>query len=561
MPLINDNNLQQALAEFKDKLSVAPIYVDPMDVKDKHTVEYHTMRLSENITLASNNSTTPVKVRFNTLSVTTDGTKVNTSNNTIHLTAKKTYRISVSLGLYSAARTMYAVFRADTNTPISDGAVASGSNNSEGYSDSHLYSIYTPDVDMDVYVGATWTIASTVLHSGFSYFTVEEIAQPVVVEYNKEISNPLTTTDISYEHPVGSFIGYAGKSAPNHYLICDGKTYNIIDYPELAQHFLEQYGMYNYFGGDGILNFAVPLKNIIHQSIDQTPVMTSNTTPSPYVVSASSDYGSPYAPWKVFDGTDNLSSSSAWFTKGTSAGWIMIKLSKKTPVSYITITARNYSDSATYSPKSFNIEGSNDGVTFYVLKSITDETGWVANQTRKYMLDSTVIYQYYRINVFSSNGNLTTIGKIKLYHETSTEFTCIKAEHSYYAANQYGGFQQETLWTGELSTISSPVTLSDSVNNYSHIYVTSVCDTETSTSVYSKTEPIIVENIELSKNSGLANNFFKNPTNYYNIAYEFVDNTTFQINEIDNAGFLNPRITKIVGVYGQLPSLLTGGVF
>jgi len=144
---------------------------------------------------------------------------------------------------------------------------------------------------------------------------------------------------------------------------------------------------------------------------------------------------------------------------------------------------------------------------------------------------------------------------------SSLFFTLTVEEVRNNPVNQYGGFQQQTLWTGELSTISSPVTLSDSISNYSHIYVTSVCDTETSTSVYSKTEPIIVENIELNKGSGLVNNFFKNPTNYYNIAYEFVDAETFQINEINCEGLSNPIITKIVGVYGELPSLIMGGDF
>lgn len=457
MPLINDNNLQQALAEFKDKLSVAPIYVDPMDVKDKHTVEYHTMRLSENITLASNNSTTPVKVRFNTLSVTTDGTKVNTSNNTIHLTAKKTYRISVSLGLYSAARTVYAVFRADTNTPISDGAVASGSNNSEGYNDSHLYSIYTPDVDMDVYVGATWTIASTVLHSGFSYFTVEEIAQPVVVEYNKEISNPLTTEPLEMLQ-----IDYVASSA-----------------------------------------------------------VTANT----YI---------------------NLSSANIVYSNMIiENGFIKLTAGKLYKINFDKAGAVNVAGGGNFTIYLCD----DDNNTISLLSPATPATN---TTNRASSVSGTVLYTPTVDTYVSilSNVNLSSLF-----------FTLTVEEVRNNPVNQYGGFQQQTLWAGELSTISSPVTLSDSVNNYSHIYVTSVCDTETSTSVYSRTEPIIVENIELSKNSGLANNFFKNPTNYYNIAYEFVDNTTFQINEIDNAGFLNPRITKIVGVYGQLPSLIMGGEF
>ena len=58
--------------------------------------------------------------------------------------------------------------------------------------------------------------------------------------------------------PVGHIISHMGNTAPNHYLICDGTEYNINDYPYLAQHFKDEFGSYNYFGGDGINTFYVP---------------------------------------------------------------------------------------------------------------------------------------------------------------------------------------------------------------------------------------------------------------------------------------------------------------
>lgn len=58
--------------------------------------------------------------------------------------------------------------------------------------------------------------------------------------------------------PVGEVIAYMGLKAPLNYLICDGTEYAISDYPELAQHFLEQFEAVNAFGGDGDTTFAVP---------------------------------------------------------------------------------------------------------------------------------------------------------------------------------------------------------------------------------------------------------------------------------------------------------------
>ncbi len=58
--------------------------------------------------------------------------------------------------------------------------------------------------------------------------------------------------------PAGTVISYMGNTAPTGYLFCDGKTYNISDYPNLAEQIKSQFGSYNYYGGDGTTTFAVP---------------------------------------------------------------------------------------------------------------------------------------------------------------------------------------------------------------------------------------------------------------------------------------------------------------
>lgn len=59
-------------------------------------------------------------------------------------------------------------------------------------------------------------------------------------------------------NPIGTVISYMGLTAPKDYLICDGATYNITDYPDLADFFQAQFGTKNYFGGNGTTTFAVP---------------------------------------------------------------------------------------------------------------------------------------------------------------------------------------------------------------------------------------------------------------------------------------------------------------
>lgn len=84
----------------------------------------------------------------------------------------------------------------------------------------------------------------------------------VIIEINRQITidpvEHINTTQGIEDAPVGHIISHMGTVAPKHYLICDGATYNIEEYPYLAEHILTNFGKYNYFGGDGTTTFAVP---------------------------------------------------------------------------------------------------------------------------------------------------------------------------------------------------------------------------------------------------------------------------------------------------------------
>lgn len=58
--------------------------------------------------------------------------------------------------------------------------------------------------------------------------------------------------------PVGTVISYMGMKAPKHYLACDGAIYNIAEYKEFSDFIKEEYGIFDFFGGNGTTTFAVP---------------------------------------------------------------------------------------------------------------------------------------------------------------------------------------------------------------------------------------------------------------------------------------------------------------
>lgn len=58
--------------------------------------------------------------------------------------------------------------------------------------------------------------------------------------------------------PTGTIIAQMGNEAPAGYINCDGTIYNISEYKQLAEYIKNQFGSYNYFGGDGNTTFAAP---------------------------------------------------------------------------------------------------------------------------------------------------------------------------------------------------------------------------------------------------------------------------------------------------------------
>lgn len=102
------------------------------------------------------------------------------------------------------------------------------------------------------------TSTDTRLDISTNYMTLIKI---IGRKYNQIVIDPVEHINTSQgieDTPVGHIISHMGNTAPKHYLICDGTEYNISDYPYLAQHFKNEFGSYNYFGGDGITTFTVP---------------------------------------------------------------------------------------------------------------------------------------------------------------------------------------------------------------------------------------------------------------------------------------------------------------
>lgn len=88
--------------------------------------------------------------------------------------------------------------------------------------------------------------------------TEEQIQANNFKDFYNRLKPLLGIKPVSGFTPVGTIIAVMGKTAPNNYIACNGQIVNIKDYPELARYFNEQFGSYEYFGGDGIDTFGIP---------------------------------------------------------------------------------------------------------------------------------------------------------------------------------------------------------------------------------------------------------------------------------------------------------------
>lgn len=183
----------------------------------------------------------------------TGNMEYNGDNYSILLKAGKTYKLESSVVVDEASGFISYSFY-DLSNDISFGSGLSVSVNYENnLSNSNLSYIHTPNEDCWIQVKVS-DGGGININNKSSYFIVSEINRQIAIDPVEYVNSKNGIEDT----PVGHIIAHMGNNAPKHYLICDGKEYNIVDYPYLAQHFEDEFGSINYFGGDGIVTFAVP---------------------------------------------------------------------------------------------------------------------------------------------------------------------------------------------------------------------------------------------------------------------------------------------------------------
>lgn len=144
-----------------------------------------------------------------------------------------------------------------------------------------------------------------------------------------------------------------------------------------------------------------------------TPVMTSNTKPSGYKASASSEITTPRKAWCAFDNKSGVDQESMrWHSAQGMPQWIMLKLPKKYKV--LGFTVKNACETHN-GINSFSLQGSNDGTAFTTLGTYNNPS--TLGVVTYYTVSVPGNYQYYRLYISSSHhaGNYAIIDEIKFF--------------------------------------------------------------------------------------------------------------------------------------------------
>ena len=129
---------------------------------------------------------------------------------------------------------------------------------------------------------------------------------------------------------------------------------------------------------------------------------------------------------------------------------------------------------------------------------------------------------------------------------------------------QYGGFETKVLFDGKANIIGE-YELADSVDNYDFVIISADISTEVTQNYGQKSNIVAVQNIEFGKNQFMyERGAVDKPPYYVALFYGFKNEKTIYVNNVQNdvtQNITSIQISKIIGVKGQLPSLLCGGEF
>jgi hypothetical protein len=185
--------------------------------------------------------------------------------------------------------------------------------------------------------------------------------------------------------------------------------------------------------------------------------MTSNTSHSPYVAVASTEFSATYRAYKAFD-YDEVGGDATYWQASTSTG----TLRQYTSIYYIPtsyVVEAPSANASTYSPKNWTMEGSTDGTNWTTLSTITNQTSWSNSEQRSYNCTNVQgQYRYFRLNITANNtGTYVAVGEFYVTGGQSFVWSELTTK-------KQGSYSLRCTYTANASGLYFSRTVSPSVN-------------------------------------------------------------------------------------------------
>ncbi len=157
-----------------------------------------------------------------------------------------------------------------------------------------------------------------------------------------------------------------------------------------------------------------------HHETDFAPHdLTSDTSHSPFVVSASTNAGAGYEEWRAFEGHNSGGYTSIWASNNANATDYLQLYIGSTPKKLSSYTLYSASGAADWAPKDWTMQGSTNGTDWDVLDTRSGITGWTAGVAKNFVCSTyTTAYNYFRINITAvQSGQYKEVAELYLYYD------------------------------------------------------------------------------------------------------------------------------------------------
>jgi hypothetical protein len=238
---------------------------------------------------------------------------------------------------------------------------------------------------------------------------------------------------------------------------------------------------------------AISLNNSARARDIATPQMTSNSSPSPFVIFASSTAGGNNEPWRAFDRGVTPGTGVGWSAaSGQLTGSIGVDFGSGNSVVIDAYDIVGYNQ-VIYNPRNWTLEGSNNNISWNILHTVTLPTPIGNSATYSVgSIGNTTAYRYYRINVTLNGGTAPLLLTEILLYQPGTAALAAGGSFIFNSGSISG------------SATSTTAALSQGTTGLYLVQVTATTGTVT-LNLSSNVEPANAGNIVLINHSGNCN--------------------------------------------------------